>query len=44
MEELFSTSGPDMTIILLLAVPIILSIPHALVAAELGSAIPVEGG
>ncbi|MFF0394012.1 APC family permease [Kitasatospora sp. NPDC004615] len=44
IESLFSTSGPGMGILLILIAPLIYSVPHALVCAELGTAIPVEGG
>ncbi|MFJ1753274.1 APC family permease [Kitasatospora sp. NPDC088134] len=44
IEPLFSTSGPGMGMLLILIAPLIYSIPHALVCAELGTAIPVEGG
>ncbi|KDN88086.1 APC family permease [Kitasatospora cheerisanensis] len=44
IEPLFSTSGPGMGILLILITPLIYSVPHALVCAELGTAIPVEGG
>ncbi|MCP2311959.1 APC family permease [Kitasatospora paracochleata] len=44
IEELFSTSGPGMAILLIIVTPLIYSVPHALVCAELGTAIPVEGG
>ncbi|MCX4744954.1 APC family permease [Kitasatospora sp. NBC_01287] len=44
IEGLFSTSGPGMAIVLIVVTPLIYSIPHALVCAELGTAIPEEGG
>ena len=44
IEGLFSTSGPGMGIVLIVVTPLIYSIPHSLVCAELGTAIPVEGG
>ncbi|WP_354638488.1 APC family permease [Kitasatospora camelliae] len=44
IEELFSTSGPGMAVLLIIVTPVIYSVPHALVCAELGTAIPVEGG
>ncbi|RKE17024.1 APC family permease [Streptomyces sp. TLI_171] len=44
IEPLFSTSGPGMGILLIVVAPLIYSVPHALVCAELGTAIPVEGG
>lgn len=44
LEEAISSSGPGMALLALIVVPIIFSVPCALMAAELGSAIPVEGG
>lgn len=44
LEESISAAGPGMALLLLLAVPIIFAIPCALMVAELGSAMPVEGG
>ena len=44
IESLFSTSGPGMAVLLIVVTPLIYSIPHALVCAELGTALPVEGG
>ncbi|MEV8097150.1 APC family permease [Kitasatospora sp. NPDC085879] len=44
IEELFSTSGPGIALLLIVVAPLIYSVPHALVCAELGTAIPVEGG
>ncbi|GAA1961325.1 APC family permease [Kitasatospora viridis] len=44
IEGLFSASGPGMAIVLIIVTPLIYSIPHSLVVAELGTAIPVEGG
>jgi amino acid transporter len=44
IEPLFSTSGPGIGILLIVVTPLIYSIPHSLVCAELGTAIPVEGG
>src|SRR5690348_14047505 len=44
IEELFSTSGPGIALLLIVVTPLIYSVPHALVCAELGTAIPVEGG
>jgi len=44
IEGLFSTSGPGMGLLLIVVAPLIYSIPHALVCAELGTALPVEGG
>jgi amino acid transporter len=44
MEEMVTTSGPGMTLVFLLIIPFFWSIPVSLVAAELTTAIPVEGG
>ena len=44
IEDMISSSGPGMAIILLLITPIIWSVPAALMVAELGTAMPVEGG
>ncbi|MFI9274945.1 APC family permease [Kitasatospora sp. NPDC052896] len=44
IEQLFSTSGPGMAVLLIIVTPLIYSVPHALVCAELGTTIPVEGG
>ena len=44
LEDMVSLSGPGLAILLLLLLPIFYSVPSALVVAELGAAIPVEGG
>jgi len=44
IEDMVSSSGPGLTILLLLLLPLFWSLPMALVASELGSAIPGEGG
>jgi amino acid transporter len=44
LEEMVTTSGPGMTLLFLLFLPLFWSIPVSLVAAELTTAIPVEGG
>ena len=44
MEEMVTTSGPGMTLVYLLVIPFFWCIPVSLVAAELTTAIPVEGG
>lgn len=44
IEDMVSSSGPGLTILLLLLLPLLWSLPMALVASELGSAIPGEGG
>jgi amino acid transporter len=44
MEEMVTTSGPGLTLVYLLVIPLFWCIPVSLVAAELTTAIPVEGG
>jgi len=44
LEEMVTTSGPGMTLIYLLILPLFWSIPVSLATAELTTAIPVEGG
>lgn len=44
IEEMIPTAGPGLTIVMLMALPFVWSIPMGLVASELGSAIPQEGG
>jgi amino acid transporter len=44
IEDMVSSSGPGLTIILLILLPVFWSLPMALVASELGSALPGEGG
>ncbi|MGD1012681.1 MAG: APC family permease, partial [Acidimicrobiales bacterium] len=44
LENSISSSGPGFTILLLLVLPFLWSMPMALMSAELGSALPAEGG
>lgn len=44
IEEMIPEAGPGLTIVMLLILPIVWSTPFSLVAAELGSARPQEGG
>jgi amino acid transporter len=44
LESMVTTSGPGMTLLYLLFIPFFSSIPVSLVAAELTTAMPVEGG
>jgi len=44
IEEMIPESGPGLTLVMLIVLPFIWSIPLGLVAAELGSARPQEGG
>jgi len=43
-EAMVSTSGPGMSLIFMLAVPWLFSVPMALATAEMATAMPVEGG
>jgi amino acid transporter len=44
LEAMITTSGPGMSLLYLLILPLFLSIPVSLVSAELTTAMPVEGG
>jgi len=44
IEDMIPVTGPGLTLVLLIVLPFFWSIPQGLVAAELGSAIPEEGG
>src|SRR5215472_8281562 len=44
LEDMVTTSGPGMTLLYLLVIPVFWSIPVSLVSAELTTAMPVEGG
>ncbi|HKI11772.1 MAG TPA: APC family permease [Candidatus Acidoferrum sp.] len=44
MEEMVTTSGPGLTLLYLLVIPFFWCIPVSLVAAELTTAVAVEGG
>lgn len=44
IEDIIGTVGPGMTMLVLLLIPFIWSIPFGLVSAELSSAYPVDGG
>lgn len=44
IEDMVSSSGPGLTLLLLLALPVVWALPMALVCCELGSALPEEGG
>jgi amino acid transporter len=43
-EEMISTSGPGMSLVFLLVVPWLFSLPMSLVTAELATTMPVQGG
>ena len=44
LENAIGSSGPGMAMLLIIVIPVIFAVPCALMNAELGSAIPVEGG
>src|SRR5882724_8422980 len=44
LEQMVSASGPGMTMVTLLVLPIIWAVPVALACAELSASQPVEGG
>ncbi len=44
LEDMVGWSGPGLALVLLLVLPILWALPMGLVCAELGSAIPEEGG
>jgi len=44
LEDMVTTSGPGMTLIYILVLPLFWCIPVSLVSAELTTAMPVEGG
>ena len=44
MEEMVTTSGPGLTLLYILLIPLFWSVPVSLVTAEPTTAIPVEGG
>ena len=44
IENIVSSSGPGLAIVVLLVFPFFWSVPQGLISAELGSAIPDEGG
>src|SRR6266404_7776609 len=44
LEDMVTTSGPGLTLLYQLSIPFFWCIPVSLVAAELTTAIPVEGG
>jgi len=43
-ESMISTSGPGLALIFLLVVPLLFAVPISLAAAEMATAMPVEGG
>ncbi len=44
IEEMIPQAGPGLTLAMLIVLPFVWSTPMGLVAAELGSALPQEGG
>jgi amino acid transporter len=44
IEEMIPQAGPGLTIVMLMVLPFVWSIPMGLIVSELGSAIPQEGG
>jgi len=44
IETVLSSSGIGMSLILLISIPFLLSLPMSLMNAELSSALPLEGG
>lgn len=44
LESMISESGPGMSLLYMLVIPLFLCVPVSLVAAELTTAMPVEGG
>jgi len=44
MEDAVGSSGPGFTLLMIILLPFFWSVPMALVSAELGSALPEEGG
>jgi amino acid transporter len=44
IEEMIPQAGPGLTLVMLIVLPFLWSTPMGLVAAELGSALPQEGG
>jgi amino acid transporter len=44
IEDMVGWSGPGLTLLMLLVLPVVWAMPMALVCSELGSALPEEGG
>ena len=44
LEELVSSTGPGLALLLLIVTPLLWSLPVALMVAEMGSMLPVQGG
>jgi amino acid transporter len=44
LENAISSSGPGLAVLMILIVPVIFAVPSALMSAELGASLPLEGG
>ncbi len=44
LEELVSSAGPGLALLLLIVTPLLWSLPVALMVAEMGSMLPLQGG
>lgn len=44
IEDMIPAAGPGLTVVMLIVIPLFWAVPNALVSAELGSALPYEGG
>ncbi len=44
LEELVRAAGPGLAFLLLIATPLLFSVPTALMSAEMGSMLPLGGG
>lgn len=44
IEDMIPVAGPGLTIVMLIVIPLFWAVPNALISAELGSALPYEGG
>lgn len=44
IEDMIPAAGPGLTIVMLIVIPLFWAVPNALISAELGSALPYEGG
>ena len=44
LEEAVGSAGPGMALLMVAAIPLLFGLPCSLMAAELGSALPLEGG
>ncbi|MCI7304123.1 APC family permease [Eubacteriales bacterium DFI.9.88] len=44
IEDMIPFAGPGLTVVMLIVIPFFWAVPNALISAELGSALPYEGG